>query len=192
MFWDFLCTLFTTVSSGAPQIPLCRRTPGSNTGTVAISAMTARRSNCSARTSNGNPTSGSISQRYGCGSGYGSGSFPFLKNVLSGLKQCLQNKIVTQNFSKKKTIFDWRWCAWGQVIIKKYGKNIFFCILKVNEERVGSEVGSGSGSISQRYGSGSQHWLELIHQDDKSIHVPWHPPGCSCGATSRPRGNHQR
>jgi hypothetical protein len=32
----------------------------------------------------GPPGSGSISQRYG--SGYGSGSYPFLLNVLSGLK----------------------------------------------------------------------------------------------------------
>jgi hypothetical protein len=41
---------------------------------------------------------GSIRQRYGSGSGYG--SFPFLRNVLSGQK-CLQNKILTQNFRKK-------------------------------------------------------------------------------------------
>jgi hypothetical protein len=34
------------------------------------------------------------------GSGSGSGSFPFLINVLSGLKKCLQNKILPQNFSK--------------------------------------------------------------------------------------------
>jgi hypothetical protein len=27
--------------------------------------------------------------------------FPFLIKVLSGLKQCLENKILTQNFSKK-------------------------------------------------------------------------------------------
>jgi hypothetical protein len=38
------------------------------------------------------PGSGSISQRYG------SGSFPFLIKLLSGLKQCLQNKILTQKF----------------------------------------------------------------------------------------------
>jgi hypothetical protein len=43
------------------------------------------------------PRSGSISQRYGSGSG----SVPFLIEVLSGLKDCLQNKILTQNFSKK-------------------------------------------------------------------------------------------
>jgi hypothetical protein len=42
----------------------------------------------------GPPGSGSISQRYGSGSG--SGSSPFLTNVLSGLKKCLQNKIITQ------------------------------------------------------------------------------------------------
>jgi hypothetical protein len=43
--------------------------------------------------------SGSISQR--CRSGSGSGSVPFLINVLSGLKECLQNNILTQNYSKK-------------------------------------------------------------------------------------------
>jgi hypothetical protein len=44
----------------------------------------------------GPPGSGSISQRSGSGSR--SGSFPFLIKVLSGLKDCLQNKILTQNF----------------------------------------------------------------------------------------------
>jgi hypothetical protein len=44
--------------------------------------------------------SGSISQRYGSGSG----SFPFLIKVLSGLKYGLQNKILIQNFSKKLNI----------------------------------------------------------------------------------------
>jgi hypothetical protein len=44
----------------------------------------------------GPPGSGFISQRYGSGSG----SFSFLINVLSGLKQCLQNKILTQIFAK--------------------------------------------------------------------------------------------
>jgi hypothetical protein len=39
----------------------------------------------------------SISQRYGSGSG----SFPFLINVFRGLKSCLQNIILTQNFSQK-------------------------------------------------------------------------------------------
>ncbi len=40
--------------------------------------------------------------------GYGSGSFPFLRNVLSGLKYCNACKIkfLTQNFSKKFNIFD--------------------------------------------------------------------------------------
>jgi hypothetical protein len=42
----------------------------------------------------GPPRSGSISQRSG------SGSFTFLIKVLSGLKRCLQNKILTQNFGK--------------------------------------------------------------------------------------------
>jgi hypothetical protein len=32
---------------------------------------------------------------------YGSGSFPFLIKVLSGLKQCFKNTILTQNVSKK-------------------------------------------------------------------------------------------
>ncbi len=71
----------------------------------------------------------SISQRYG------SGSFPFLINVLGVLKQCLQNKIWTQNFSQKLNFFDWRWCACGQVRRKIMGKKTFFGILKVKEER---------------------------------------------------------
>jgi hypothetical protein len=50
----------------------------------------------------GTPGSGSICQR--CGSG--SGSFPFLINVLSGLKKCLQNKILTQCFSTKLNFLD--------------------------------------------------------------------------------------
>jgi hypothetical protein len=50
----------------------------------------------------GPPGSGSISQR--CGSG--SGSVPFLINVLSGLKECLKNNILTQNFSKKFNFLD--------------------------------------------------------------------------------------
>jgi hypothetical protein len=40
--------------------------------------------------------SGSISQRHGSGSE----SFPFLLKVLFGLKDCLQNKILTKNFRK--------------------------------------------------------------------------------------------
>ncbi len=45
----------------------------------------------------GPPGIGSISQRYRSGSW----SLPFLIKVLSGLKDFLQNKILTQNFSKK-------------------------------------------------------------------------------------------
>jgi hypothetical protein len=45
----------------------------------------------------GPPGSKSISQ----GNGFGFGCFFFLIKVLSGLKQCLQNKILTPNFSKK-------------------------------------------------------------------------------------------
>jgi hypothetical protein len=50
----------------------------------------------------GPPGSGSrsISQRYK------SGPFPFLINVLSGLKKCLQNNILTQNCSKKFNFLD--------------------------------------------------------------------------------------
>jgi hypothetical protein len=48
--------------------------------------------------------SGSISQM--------SGSFPFLIKVFSRLKQCLQNKIFTQNFSKNY-IFKTEVCACG-------------------------------------------------------------------------------
>jgi hypothetical protein len=48
------------------------------------------------------PGSGFISHRYGSVSG----SFPFLINVLSGLKKSLQNKILTQNFGKKLNISD--------------------------------------------------------------------------------------
>jgi hypothetical protein len=40
--------------------------------------------------------SGSISQRYGSGSE----SLPFSHNCLERTKYCLQNKIITQNFSK--------------------------------------------------------------------------------------------
>jgi hypothetical protein len=49
----------------------------------------------------GLPRSGSIRQRYGSGSG----SFPFLINVLSGLKEGMQKKILTQNFSKKLNFY---------------------------------------------------------------------------------------
>jgi hypothetical protein len=43
----------------------------------------------------GPPGSGSIGQRYG------SGSYPFFIKVLSGLKYCLQNNILTRNFRQK-------------------------------------------------------------------------------------------
>ncbi len=47
------------------------------------------------------PGFGSISQTYGSGSG----SFPFLIKMLSGLKDCLQTKILTQTKFSKKYIF---------------------------------------------------------------------------------------
>ncbi len=65
--------------------------------------------------------SGSICQRYE------SGSFPFLINVLSRRKKCLQNKNLTQNFQQINSIF---------------------------KSLIGSGSGVGSGSVSQRYGSG--------------------------------------
>jgi hypothetical protein len=61
---------------------------------------------------------------------------PFLIDVLSGLKECLQNRILTQNFRKKYKILD----CW-QVIFKK---NIFFAFLKSMKKEVGSGVESGS------------------------------------------------
>ncbi len=68
------------------------------------------------------------------GSGHGSGSFPFLINVLSGLKKCQQNKILKQNFSKKYFFFRLKiMCLWARY--KKNIKKYFFCILKINEER---------------------------------------------------------
>jgi hypothetical protein len=51
----------------------------------------------------GSPGSGSISQR--CGSRSGFVSFHFLINAMSGLKYCLQNKMLIQNFSKKLIFF---------------------------------------------------------------------------------------
>jgi hypothetical protein len=48
----------------------------------------------------GLPDPDPYSQRYG--SGYGFASFPFVINVLSGLKKCLQSKILTQILAKNK------------------------------------------------------------------------------------------
>jgi hypothetical protein len=101
----------------------------------------------------GPPKSGSISQRYGSWSG----SFPFLIKVLSGLKQCLQNKILTQIFAKIKFFRLKIICL---QVIRKYMKIFyFFAFLKSLKKGVGSGLRSGfrarfgSGSISQRYGS---------------------------------------
>jgi hypothetical protein len=69
------------------------------------------------------PGFGSVSQRYGSGSG--SGSFPFLINVLSGLKSCLQNKILIQNFSKKKQRLKMM-CLWVSFKKKNMTKKLIF------------------------------------------------------------------
>jgi hypothetical protein len=61
----------------------------------------------------------------------------------------MQNKILTQNFSKKLNFLDCRQYACGQVIRKKYEKYFFASVKSVKKG-----VGYGSGSISQRYGSG--------------------------------------
>jgi hypothetical protein len=54
----------------------------------------------------------------------GSGSLPFLTKVLSGLKKCLQNKILTQNFSKKLNIRTEDNVPAGKVMRKKIFKKI--------------------------------------------------------------------
>ncbi len=62
-------------------------------------------------------------------------------------------KNLTQNLNKKFNFFDWRLCVCGQVKRKKYEKKYFSLVsLKSRNKWVGSGV--GSGSISQRYGSG--------------------------------------
>ncbi len=86
--------------------------------------------------------SGPISQRYGSGSE----SFLFLINVLSGLKQCLQNKINIKFLQISKFVSLKIMCLW--VIYKKKNMENFFSILKVTDKGVGSGVGSGSRARS--------------------------------------------
>ncbi len=85
---------------------------------------------------------GSISQRYGSGSG----SFPFL--ILSRLKDWLQNKILTQNLGKKIKFLRLTIMCLPVIYKKKIRKKLFFASLKSLKKAVGSWI--GSGSISQR------------------------------------------
>jgi hypothetical protein len=101
------------------------------------------------------PGSGSINQRYGSVSG----SYPFLIKVLSGLKYCLQNKILTPNLAKNyRKFLRLKILCLGVSYKKKNMKKIFFSSLKSLKKEV------GSGFISQRCQTNQnvtdpQHWL---------------------------------
>jgi hypothetical protein len=85
------------------------------------------------------PESGSISQRYGSGSG----SSPFLIKMLSGLKDCLQKmKFWRTNFSKNNIFKTADNVPAGTVSYKKIWQ--IFASLKSLKKGVGSGVGSGS------------------------------------------------
>ncbi len=65
---------------------------------------------------------------------YGSGSFPFLIKVFSGLKYRLQNQVLAQNFSKKFNFKTENNVLASKLQEKNMEKNNLFCILKVTEE----------------------------------------------------------
>jgi hypothetical protein len=85
-------------------------------------------------------------------------TFPFILKVLSGLKFCLQNKILTQNSAKNN-------------FLKTEDKK------KLLKKGVGSGV--GTGSISQRCGSwsplkghGSQCWFDVGFKSSRALCEP--------------------
>ncbi len=98
-----------------------------------------------------------------CGSG--SGSFPFLIDVFSGIKFNIR-------FSRKNLIFKKEDnVPVGKLLEKHFLFFCFFASLKSLKKEFGSRVGSGSESISRTYGSGDpdpdlhqnvtdpQHWF---------------------------------
>ncbi len=87
------------------------------------------------------PGSGSISQRSG------SRSFSFLMKVLSRLKKSLQNRILTQNFSKNLIFKTEDGLPAVKLKEKIRKKLLFFSSLKSLKNGVGSGVEFGSGSI---------------------------------------------
>ncbi len=107
----------------------------------------------------GPPGSGSglISQRYGSGSG----SFPFLINVLSGRNNACQINFNTKIFAKNKNFQSEDDVPVRKLKEKIYEKNIFFASLK----SIKKVVGSGAGSISQRYRSGDPDPDPYPHQN---------------------------
>ncbi len=113
--------------------------------------------------------SGSVCHKFG----YGSGSFPFLIKVLSGLKYWLQNKILIQKLSCKKFYFNhqkliftiFEAFKFHLIKHKKFARNKFFFILNVIED-LGTDPhpdplaevrirgsGSASGSVPKCHGS---------------------------------------
>ncbi len=80
--------------------------------------------------------------------GSSSGSFPFLMKVLRGLKQCLQKRILTQNFSKEIKFLILKIMCLRASFKKNF---LFFFASFKSLKKVGSGV--GSGSVFQRCGS---------------------------------------
>jgi hypothetical protein len=82
----------------------------------------------------------------------------------------MQNKILTQNFSKKFNFLDWRWCACGQVI-KKYEEKKF-SLHPYNQLRKESDPDLDplvSGTDPQHCCSCWQFGNELQNQDKNSL-----------------------